>query len=266
VTDYLDRVRQAARKIAETQRERDAAIADAVRHGDSQTDAAKAANLTRQRVSQIVAGLTPGPERAFWGASDDGIQVAAGGKPEAPKDASGPLGTVLNTEVHEAVDLIRASAEAASIDVGYELIKPPGFVRLNRQGLIVICGPRLSPQVAEVLEADPVLAFAKDESCWHITDRETGTTWRSPLDEGVPADIGYIGRLSRPDGRGTFLYIAGIHAPGCAGGAHYITSNLASLWREVKVARFSALIRCGQTEAGTVAFSELIAGPYLHGK
>jgi hypothetical protein len=53
-----------------------------------------------------------------------------------------------------------------------------------------------------------------------------------------------VGRLPRPDGKGTFLYLAGIHAPGNLGAAHYIADNLAELHRELKTRRFSMLISC----------------------
>ena len=50
--------------------------------------------------------------------------------------------------------------------------------------------------------------------------------------------------LPRPDGAGSFLYLAGIHAPGILGAAHYIADNIAELHRELKTRRFSVLISC----------------------
>ena len=61
---------------------------------------------------------------------------------------------------------------------------------------------------------------------------------------GTPGDYAYLGRLPRPDGAGTFLYLAGIHAPGILGAAHYIADNIAELHRELKTRRFSVLISC----------------------
>ena len=40
-----------------------------------------------------------------------------------------------------------------------------------------------------------------------------------------------MGRLPRPDGKGTFLYLAGLHAPGTLGAASYVVNNLADLGR-----------------------------------
>ena len=265
MAEYLEKVRRATMAMTDAQRLRDEAIIEAVRHGVTQAEAAKAAKLTRQRVGQIMQGIGTA-ERAFWGAPDEGIVIAVGEKIEAPKDASGPLGPVVTTEAREAYDILRALAEQMGIDAEYEPIAPPGFVNLNREGLIVICGPRLSPMVAQVLESDQVLTFGKDAAGWHLADQRTGKTWHSPLDTGELADISYLGRLPRPDGRGTFLYIGGIHAGGTAGAASYLSQNLPELWSWVKSARFSALIRCTLSEARKVMSCELVAGPYVHEK
>jgi hypothetical protein len=64
------------------------------------------------------------------------------------------------------------------------------------------------------------------------------------MNDGEPADYAYLGRLPRIDGRGTFLYLAGIHAPGNNGAVHYLESHLEELYSEVRTARFSTLIAC----------------------
>jgi hypothetical protein len=126
----------------------------------------------------------------------------------------------------------------------YEVIPPTGIVNLNRDNHVVICGPRLSPIVAQVLEGDDNLRFEKDRA-WHLLDQRTGEEFRSPMDEdGSAGDFGYLGRLPRLDGRGTFLYIAGIHAIGANGVVHYLEHNLAELYREVRTRPFSTLISC----------------------
>ena len=53
-------------------------------------------------------------------------------------------------------------------------------------------------------------------------NHQTGEEFHSPSDKGEPVDYGYIGRLPRPDGRGTFLYLAGIHAMGTLGVTQYL--------------------------------------------
>lgn len=61
MADHLGRVREAARRMTENQRERDAAIVAAVRNGEPQADVARAADITRQRVGQIVADAAASP-------------------------------------------------------------------------------------------------------------------------------------------------------------------------------------------------------------
>jgi hypothetical protein len=60
----------------------------------------------------------------------------------------------------------------------------------------------------------------------------------------VFGDYGYIGRLPKPDGSGTFLYLAGIHAQGTLGAAKYVADDLLTLYRQMKTRRFSAVVSC----------------------
>lgn len=106
--------------------------------------------------------------------------------------------------------------------------------------------------------------FAKDDAGWHIVDSETGTVHRSPIDSGKNTDIAYIARLRRPDGKGTFLYMAGVHAAGTAGAAHFIEHNLADVYSEVKTRRFSTLISAEVGDDLKVKSSERIAPIYKH--
>jgi hypothetical protein len=79
---------------------------------------------------------------------------------------------------------------------------------------------------------------------WYIADRTAQQQYRSPQDRGVFTDYGYIGRLPKPDGRGTFLYLAGIHSQGTLGAAKYVADNLLILYRQMKTRRFSAVVAC----------------------
>ncbi|MFE0270435.1 sigma-70 family RNA polymerase sigma factor, partial [Nocardiopsis alba] len=61
----------------------------------------------------------------------------------------------------------------------------------------------------------------------------------------VPADYAYLGRLPRLDGKGSFLYMGGIHSAGAAGAAHWITNNLSEIYSAVGAkGLFSTLIKC----------------------
>lgn len=268
IADLIERARRAqdfieARRsdIEEASRIRREAVAD-LSATKTHAEIAEALGITRARVGQILKEGPP-PERLFWGTGE--LTVAVGRKLEAPKDAAGKQGPVVAEEDFQACYALTASVEPMGLTTKYEVIPPPGFVRLNRENLVVICGPRLSPMVGQILESDPTLAFEKDDAGWHLLDRKTGEMYRSPLDEDVPQDYGYLGRLPRPDSRGTFLYIAGIHAVGAPGVVHYLERNLAEVYREVKTKRFSTVIRCSfDPETREITSSERVTPLYRH--
>ncbi|MFG3700819.1 hypothetical protein ACGF5C_23310 [Micromonospora sp. NPDC047620] len=149
---------------------------------------------------------------------------------------------MLSAESFAAYNALAELARSVGLDASYEVVPPPGFVHLNRPNLIVLTSPRLLPFVGQVMEADPHLRFASDERGWYLMDGET--EYRSPRDDGHSADYGYIGRLPRPDGKGSFLYLAGTHAQGTLGAAQFVADNLAQLYKELKNRRFSTIIRC----------------------
>jgi hypothetical protein len=224
--------------VAELSRIRREAVEELRAGGMTQAEMASALGMTRGRISQLLSAGPP-PERAFLGTSP--LIVALGGKVEAGKKRPGP---VVAQEDVNAYEQLRDLAESMKLETTYEVIPPPGMVRLNRDNLIVICGPRLSPLIAQVLESDPNLGFHEDEDGWHLLDHRTGQTHRSPMDADEAGDVGYLGRLPRPDGKGAFLYIAGIHAVGAGGVVHYLRQHLPDLYRELRTRRFSTLIRC----------------------
>lgn len=241
VADPIDRARRARQASREVEQIRTDAIGEAARNGMSQAAIGDALGVTRARISQILKG-GPGPERAFWGADEGAITVSAGRKLEAGKPAA-KAGPAVAVEDIAAFEMLREHVAALDLSVTLEYIEPPGIVNLNRAGLVVICGPRLSPIVGQVLASDRALGFACDGTGWSLKDHQTGRTYRSPMDDGENVDIAYLGRLPRPDGRGTFVYMAGIHAPGEAGAVHYLTTELDQVWQQVRDHRFSTLIR-----------------------
>ena len=227
-------------RLAELARMRREAIDDLRAGGLSQAQVAKHLGLTRGRVAQL-ASAGPPPERAFLGT--DTVTVAIGSKTEASKP-TGRAGPAVAQEDFRAYEEFREICRAYDLDTSYEFVAPPGIVHLNRDNLAVICGPRLSPLLAQVIESDTALEFTSDDAGWHLMERATHAVYRSPMDQGRPADVGYLARLPRPDGKGSFLYIAGIHAVGATGVIHYLERDLAEVYREVRTRRFSTLVSC----------------------
>jgi hypothetical protein len=223
--------------IAELSRLRRVALEDLQAAGMSQTQIANLLDMSKGRVSQL---LTAGqkPERAFYGTG--ALTVAIGAKREANRvDPS----DILSVESFAAFELLAESARKTGLDASFEVVPAPGNVHLNRPNLVVLTNPRLLPFLSQIMEADPYIRYAQDGKGWFLTDISTGTEYRSPRDNGESADFGYVGRLPRPDGKGTFLYLAGTHAPGTYGAAQYVVKNLSQLYKDLKGRRFSAIIR-----------------------
>ena len=246
--------------IADLSRLRRETLEELLAGGMTQTQVAELLGMSKGRVSQLMsAGLRP--ERAFFGTGK--LTVAIGAKRESNRtDPS----NVLSAEAFTAYERLGAAARAAGLDATNEVVPAPGNVHLNRANLIVLTNPRLLPFLSQVMEADPHIRYVVDDKGWHLVDLTTGTEYRSPRDHGEPADYGYVGRLPRPDGKGTFLYMAGTHAPGTLGAATYVADNLADLYKELKTRRFSTIIRC-QFEPGNqlnIGSTERVTPLYRH--
>jgi Sigma-70, region 4 len=224
--------------IAELSRLRRDTLEELLEAGMSQTQIAETLGMSRSRVSQLLsAGVRP--ERAFLGTGR--LTVAIGGKQEIGRHDPGD---VLSAESFAAYEILSEVARTVGLDASYEVVPRPGHVHLNRANLIVLTNPRLLPFLSQVMEADPHLRYVRDEGGWYLVDITTDTEYRSPRDQGVFADYGYVGRLPRPDGKGTFLYLAGTHAQGTLGAAQYVADNFVDLYRELKTRRFSTIVLC----------------------
>jgi hypothetical protein len=249
IADPVERAKRANDVISEHQtlindvaQVRRAALEEMITAGMSQTEIGKKLGMTRARVGQLLSA-GPRPERAFLGGGTI-ITIAAGGKPDSGKRDSQPKALV-SGEAMAAYERIAELARTLGLKPApVEVVAPPGNVNLNRPGLIVLGGPRILPFVGQILEADLHLGFGEDDSGRFLFDRMEDREYRSPLDTGGHGDYAYIGRLPRPDGRGTFLYLAGIHALGTKGAAHYIEANIDRLYKDMTTRRFSVLIEC----------------------
>ncbi|MFB7341235.1 sigma-70 family RNA polymerase sigma factor [Streptomyces hydrogenans] len=251
VNDPLERAKAAHALAGRTQEYgsefqvvRNEAMNETLRTGRlNSTELAAELGISKGRVSQLVKGAPP--ERLFLGSGKVIVALAEKLEDGTLQDGSSkPVkGPVIATEDVQTYERLRELAEEVGLEISFERIPIGGNIRLNRNNLVVICGPRLSPLIEQILESDPHLRFGKDDAGWHLTDRTTGQVYRSPMDSGENADIAYFGRLPRPDGQGTFLYVAGIHARGSGGVVHWLNNELANVHRELKARRFSTLVQ-----------------------
>jgi predicted XRE-type DNA-binding protein len=226
-------------------------------------DIAKGLGITRARMSQLSTSGPP-PERAFLGSGKLAIVVGQKPKPNNTK-------SLIAVETMNARDRLRELATAYQLESGYEIVPPPGLFDLNRSNLVALAGPRLMPMVGQILAGDPNIRFEAGETGgWTLRDIHTGETFSAsprdahsnPVDLDHPnRDFGYLGRLPRPDGNGTFLCFAGIHATGTQGVVAYLEQNLAQLYSEVKTRRFSTLIECEYDPETRVVATTKLASP-----
>ena len=170
----------------------------------------------------------------------------------------------------ETATVLTRLLQRMDLEVTHDRVAPTGEVDFEPDALVLVCGRKSSPVVFELLRhADPTLEFAPDRSNrWRFVDKDTGEELVSPRDRdpAEPGDCAYLGRLPGPDGR-PFLLIAGIHAVGSLGVAHYLSgdANLARLYNDVGLDNFSMVI--GSTFEGSpslITSSRAITPPRRH--
>lgn len=236
-SDLASRLQLSMTEISRVRRE---ALDELVSQGLTHAEIATRIGTTRARVGQLLSS-GPRPERAFLGSGT--VTVAIGGKPEKGR-SDGQEQAVVSAEASKAYEALAKLAASLNLQTQMEVVPPPGHVDLNRPNLIVLTSPRLLPFVSQVLASDPKYGFGRDDTGLFLVDHQDGTEYRSPQDAtGEPCDYAYIGRLPRPDGKGTFLYLAGVHASGTWGAARYLSEHLDELYRDLKLKRFSILVK-----------------------
>ena len=236
ITAHQERMNEASRIRRE-------GLLELVSSGMSREELATLLGVTVQRVAQLLTS-GPRPERALLGVGK--LTIAIGSKTEAHKQHPSKANprSMVSSEAFAAYELISAASRELGLQADYKVVPPPGFVDLNQANLVVLTSPKLLPIVGQVLASDPHLEFGESAQGWYLADRQEGVTYRSPSDSGECRDYGYLGRLPRPDRKGTFLYVAGIHAMGTLGAAHHLVNNIDDLYAEVKARRFSCVVSC----------------------
>ncbi|MHB1430813.1 MAG: sigma-70 RNA polymerase sigma factor region 4 domain-containing protein [Streptosporangiaceae bacterium] len=230
------RLGEAQQEVTELARLRRRVIQDLHAKGMSYAQIGDAAGLSRGRIHQI-RHTGPAPEGAFLG-SGAVIVVTPLRRDTATSRQLVALDDV--TAGKRVEDLARTFG----LTVTSEHVGADGEVDLNRAGLIVICGPRMSAAMATAYDTDPVIRWQRDDTGWVLRDTATGTAYRSGSDGDPPRphDVAYLGRLARPDGDGTFLAIAGIHPQGSLGVAQLLVTDISSLWGQAGDSQFSVVI------------------------
>ncbi|MEU9666964.1 sigma-70 family RNA polymerase sigma factor [Streptomyces bobili] len=235
--EVTTRLADAQQEVTELARLRRRVVQDLHAQGLSYAQIATKAGLSRGRIHQI-RHTGPAPEGAFLGRGS--VIVAT---PLRRDDERGR--TVVAVDDVSSGKRLEDLARSYGLDVTSEHVPVTGEIDLNRDGLVVVCGPRMSQQMWDTYAQDPVLHWERaEDGPWTLVDRQTGSVHRSGQDNDParPYDVGYVGRLSRPDGKGSLLAIAGIHTQGSLGVVQLLASDLNTVWGQVGEHRFSTLV------------------------
>lgn len=223
-------------------------------------DIATRLGLTRARIGQL-ARSGPSPERALLSHDGGPVTLALGSKSHKVGDSESDM---ISRDASEAYDTLKDALDSYGVTCTKEIVPAPGLVNLNRDRLIVMGSPKVLPTVGQIMGSDQNFAFGADDTGRYLVELTDGTIHRSPQDDGETADCAYIGRLPRPDGQGSFLYIAGIHAAGTHGAARYLVNNAPELHKQVKDKLFSVLIRADyETHERTITSTKALTQVHL---
>jgi hypothetical protein len=277
ISDARERARQAHALLGELQSEsaeasriRQQAVTELItRNGASRIEVADLLGVSRERVRQILAEGPP-PELALLAPGPGPVTICVVQKREAER---GRPAITMTTAA--AVRELAGLAASYDIETEEDAVPVSGMIDLNRPNLVVLIGPRSSPLIAQAVTADPAVRWHPDKNGdWFITDAKTGEEYHSDFDSG--ADPGgwprtcyaHVGRVRRPDGQGSWLCLAGEHAPGVAGAASLFVRDITALWEQVPDRRslWSAIAKVTVGEDGAPLGAALITPVYIHGR
>ncbi|MBF6187747.1 MULTISPECIES: hypothetical protein [Nocardia] len=261
IEDKVERLKAATEGVAAAQqtineltRIRRAVIRELHAEGWTFARIGAAAGLSRARIHQV-STQGPAPEGLFFGHGALTVltpEARAGRLPGAPDP----------TAADRLAELLRELGFPATI----EYFAPGRPVDLNRDGVIVLGGPELSPTLRRFVAADPRLrrtVARPGDSRRAIEDRAARRVYRPAGPE--PHDIAYLARLPRPDGRGSCLIIDGLHPPGSLGAVRLLATRLAGLHERAEHHLFSVLIAVRYDRStGEPVDADLLTPVYRH--
>jgi hypothetical protein len=244
IKDPISRLREATERLSIAQQDvtelarlRRRVIQDLHDQGRSYADIAKAAGLSRGRIHQI-RHQGPAPEGAFLGSGLVRIVTLL----KRDKIKGRPVIAVEDVAVAQQLEKL---AHSYQLEVEQEHVPLGGEIDLDREGLIVVCGPRLSETMRTFYEQDPVISWEEAPSgAWALRDSSTGKLYISGSDQEPSEyfDVAYLGRLPRPDGGGRVIAFTGVHPQGSLGVSDFIATEIGALWSEVRDRSFSLVI------------------------
>ncbi|GAA5042295.1 hypothetical protein [Nocardia callitridis] len=249
-----DGVAAAQQTINELTRIRRSVIRDLHDEGWTFARIGAAAGLSRARIHQV-STQGPAPEGLFFGHGALTVlvpEVRAGRVIGAPDPAAPQRLSELLRELGFSVEI--------------EHFLPGRPVDLNRNGLVVLGGPELSPNLRQLIMGDPRLrrtVARAGDARRGIEDRAARRVYRPGGPE--PHDIAYLARLPRPDGRGSVVMIDGMHPPGSLGAIRLLATRLSTLHERASTQLFSVLVACRFDRAtGEPLEADLLTPIYRH--
>jgi hypothetical protein len=258
--EATERLAGAQSEVTELARLRRRVIQNLHGKGMSYAQIAAEAGLSRGRIHQI-RHTGPAPEGAFLGQGT--ITIATPLKREAVNARP-----VVAVEDVAASKRLEGLARSFGFEVDLEHVPMGGEIDLNRSGLIVVCGPRLSETMGEVYGKDPVIAWERAaDGVWTLRDTRTDQLYRSGMDleSKQNYDVAYLGRLPRPDGRGQLIAFTGVHPQGTLGVVQLLTNDIATLWGRVGEKSFSVVVKVGyEPETSEPVSVDLLTPIYNH--
>jgi len=248
-TELLALYQQRSTELARLRRE---ALEEAHRDlGLPYSQIATALGITKGRVTQI-RSTAPAPARALFGVGPVTI-VTPFRYPVTDRER--PLLAAEDVAAGEAAKQLLESFDfvTRSVQIG------PDDTELPSGDLFIICGPKSSPAVRSLVDADPRLTIANDGEGWFVEDRQTQARHRSPSDTASEnADVAYVAR--RGDEGRVITHVAGLHAIGSLGAVEYLADSATELYAATSGSDFSLLVQSGY-EGLTIMSTAAIGQP-----